>query len=147
MKGYTLDRIDKKILNVLENNSRISYTALSKAVNLSRPSIVDRINRLLDNNVIEKFGAVFSLKKIGRPVCMFIHISNIKLSVEEMLKLFDRDEIIEVYSVTGENNFILKAATADLDAVETLLMDLMPYGRIVTSLVVAKYDMKRQMVI
>lgn len=141
-----LDAIDKKLINLLEKNSRLSYTDLSKAVHLSRPSVVERINRLLDQNIIEKFTTVFSLKKIGRPVCLFIHISNIKLSVEEMLELFERDEIIEVYSVTGENNFILKAATADLESMEQLLKDLMPFCKLVTSLVISRYERDRPLI-
>lgn len=141
-----LDAIDKKLLNLLEKNARLSYTALSKAVHLSRPSVAERISRLLDQNVIEKFTALVSLKKIGRPVCLFLHISNIKQSVEGMLGLLDRDEVLEVYSVTGESNFIVKAAAADLEAMEALLRDLMPYCKIVTSLVIARHELNRPLV-
>lgn len=141
-----LDKTDKAILAALEKNSRISNADLARAVHISRPSIIKRINRFLEEGVIEKFTAVFSLKKIGRPVCSFIHISNIKLSVAEMLKILDRDEIVEIYSVTGENNFIAKTAVPAMEDMEKLLQDLMPYCRVVTSLVIIKHDVGRPLV-
>lgn len=141
-----LDRTDRNILAALEKNARVSNTDLARIVHISRPSIIKRINRFLEEGIIEKFTAVFSLKKIGRPVCSFIHISNIKLSVQEMLKVLDRDEIVEIYSVTGENNFIAKAAVSEIEEMENLLQDLMPYCKVVTSLVIIKHKVDRSLV-
>ena len=141
-----LDKTDRAILAALEKNARISNADLARAVHISRPSIIKRINRFLEEGIIEKFAAVFSLKKIGRPVCSFMHISNIKLSVAEMLKILDRDEIVEIYSVTGENNFIAKTAVSAMEDMEKLLQDLMPYCRVVTSLVIIRHDVNRPLV-
>lgn len=141
-----LDKIDRNILAILENNSRVSNADLARAVHISRPSIIKRINRFLEEGIVEKFSAVFSLKKIGRPVCSFMHISNIKLSVAEMLKILDRDEIIEIYSVTGENNFIAKAAVSEIEDIEKLLQDIMPYCKVVTSLVIISHKTGRPLV-
>ncbi len=141
-----LDKIDRNILAILENNSRVSNADLARAVHISRPSIIKRINRFLEEGIVEKFSAVFSLKKIGRPVCSFMHISNIKLSVAEMLKILDRDEIIELYSVTGENNFIAKAAVPEIEDMEKLLQDIMPYCKVVTSLVIINHKTGRPLV-
>lgn len=138
-----IDGIDKKLLKLLTENSRISYTDLSKAVHISRPSVTERISRFLELGIIERFTAVVNFKKIGRPICSFLHISDMKLSVEEMLKLFDRDETTEVYSITGENNFIVKVAVADMECLERLLEDLMPYCKVVTSLIITQYPTKR----
>ena len=60
-----LDKIDRNILAALENNSRMSNADLARTVHISRPSVIKRINRFLEEGVIEKFSAVFSLKKIG----------------------------------------------------------------------------------
>lgn len=140
-----IDSIDKKLLSLLTENSRTSYTDLSKSVHISRPSVAERISRFLELGVIEKFTAVISYKKIGRPLCSFLHVSNIKLSVEGMLKLFDRDEVLEIYSITGENNFIVKVAVADMGALERLLEDIMPHCKVVTSLVINQYPLKRSL--
>lgn len=138
-----IDGIDKKLLALLAENARLSYTDLSKAVHISRPSVTERISRFLELGIIERFTAVLNYKKIGRPICSFLHISDIKRSVEEMLKLFDRDEIIEAYSITGENNFIIKVAVSDMECLERLLEDLMPYCKVVTSLIITQYPLKR----
>lgn len=140
-----IDGIDKKLLSLLAENSRMSYTDLSKAVHISRPSVTERISRLLELGIIEKFTAIFNYKKIGRPICSFLHISNMKLSVEDMLKLFDRDEVIELYSITGENNFIVKVAVPDMECLERLLQEIMPHCKVVTSLIITQYPLKRSL--
>ena len=63
-----------------------------------------------------------------------------------MLKVLDRDEIVEIYSVTGENNFIAKAAVSEIEEMENLLQDLMPYCKVVTSLVIIKHKVDRSLV-
>lgn len=138
-----IDGIDKKLLALLVENSRMSYTDLSKAVHISRPSVTERISRFLELGIIEKFTAVLNYKKIGRPICSFLHVSDIRRPVEEMLRLFDREEVTEVYSITGENNFIIKVAVADMECLESLLEDLMPCCKVVTSLIITQYPLKR----
>ncbi len=137
------DNVDKKLIALLQQNSRISYTDLSKAVHLSRPSVVERINKFMENGVIEKFTTVFSPKGLGRSVSLFIQISNINVSVDEMMKVLDKDAILEVYAVTGKENFIIKAAVKDLDEMQDLLKELMHYGNIVSAVIIDKFSKSR----
>ena len=61
-----LDKTDRAILAALEKNARISNADLARAVHISRPSIIKRINRFLEEGIIEKFAAVFSLADSSR---------------------------------------------------------------------------------
>ena len=137
------DNVDKKLIALLQQNSRISYTDLSKAVHLSRPSVVERINKFIENGVIENFTTVFSPKRLGRSVSLFIQISNINVSVDEMMTVLDRDAILEVYAVTGKENFIIKAAVKDLDEMQDLLKEFMQYGNVVSSVIIDKFSKSR----
>lgn len=139
------DEVDRKLIELLQQNSRLSYTELSKTVHLSRPSVVERIHKLIDQGVIERFTASLSIKQLGYGVSMLIQISNINIHVDEMLKVLNRDEIIEIYSVTGKENFIVKAVSKNLDDMQDLLKELMRYGTIVTSLIIDKYSTKKDL--
>ena len=138
-----LDTLDIQILRLLERNSRISYTDISKSVQMSRPSVVERMNKLIEKGIIERFTMKLSVKKVGRPIAGFLHISNMKPPLATMLELLQRKEVIEVYSVTGENNFIAKVAVKDMEEMEVLLSDLMPFCRIVTSLIIIDHNVDR----
>ena len=139
------DEVDKKLIELLQQNSRMSYTDLSKAVHLSRPSVVERIHKLLDQGVIERFTTSLSVKHLGYSASMLIQISNINISVDEMLKVLNRDDIIEIYAVTGKENFIVKAVAKNLDDMQDLLKELMQYGTIVTALIIDKYSTKKNL--
>ena len=139
------DEVDKKLIALLQQNSRMSYTDISKAVHLSRPSVVERIHKLLEQGVIERFTANLSVKHLGYSASMLIQISNINIPVDEMLKVLNRDDIIEIYAVTGKENFIVKAVAKNLGDMEDLLKELMQYGTIVTSLIIDKYSSKRNL--
>ncbi len=139
------DEVDIKLIALLQQNSRMSYTDISKAVHLSRPSVVERIHKLLDQGVIERFTANLSVKHLGYSASMLIQISNINIPVDEMLKVLNRDDIIEIYAVTGKENFIVKAVAKNLGDMEDLLKELMQYGTIVTSLIIDKYSSKRNL--
>lgn len=141
-----LDDVDRKLITLLQENSRLSYTELSRLVHLSRPSVVERIHKLLEQGVIEKFTARVSAKHLGYAVSVLIQISNINVSVETLLKVLDKDAIIEVYAVTGKDNFIIKAVCINLDEMQDLLKELMQFGNIVTSLIIDKYSSRKSLI-
>jgi Lrp/AsnC family leucine-responsive transcriptional regulator len=72
--NYTIPNLDKKILSILHENSRISYTDISKQLDLSRVAIQTRINSLIEQGVIEKFTTVINPAKIGIHVSAFFNV-------------------------------------------------------------------------
>lgn len=131
-----MDEIDKELIILLQENSRITMTELSKKVNLSRPSVQERVNKLLEKGVIEAFTVIVNPKKIGRKVVFYIEISDLNLSYEEFVKIaLNKEAITEIHAVTGKANYIIKASTPDVDSMNELLEEFMGYGKIVTSIV------------
>lgn len=131
-----MDEIDRELIILLQENSRITMTELSKKVNLSRPSVQERVNKLLEKGVIEAFTVIVNPKKIGRKVVFYIEISDLNLSYEEFVEIaLTKEAITEIHAVTGGANYIIKASTPDVDSMNELLEEFMGYGKIVTSIV------------
>ncbi|MGI5972095.1 MAG: Lrp/AsnC family transcriptional regulator [Oscillospiraceae bacterium] len=133
-----MDEIDIKILKLLQENSRITISELSKKINLSRPSISERILRLQEQGIIEEFTSRISLKAIGRRILLFIEIEAMKTSpeiLEEML--INEADILECHRVSGKTNYIVKAAVDSIEGMTDLINRLIPYGSLCTSVVLS----------
>lgn len=141
-----IDDIDKKILTLLTENSRIAYTEISKKVHLSRTSVVARFTRLVQQGVIKRFTTELDRKKIGKPIQAFLHLSEMKRPVNETLQALNREEVTRFYLVTGENDYIINVALPDMESMEKLLNDLVPYGRVRTSVVITEYESDQSLI-
>ncbi|AOL17062.1 AsnC family transcriptional regulator [Sulfolobus sp. A20] len=106
---YYLDDIDKKILNILQQDSRIPFSRLAKMLNLSEATIYVRIKRLKESGVIKGFYTEIDYDKIGLSVVAFVLIKADPKRYENILKqLTEIKEIYEIYDVTGEYYAMVK---------------------------------------
>ena len=69
-----IDNIDIQILQILQENGRASASDISKAVNLSVPAISDRIKKLTDKGIIDKFVAILNHKNSGLDLTAYVFI-------------------------------------------------------------------------
>lgn len=131
-----MDEIDNEIIKILQEDSRTSITDISKMVNLSRPSVKERIDKMVEKGIIEYFTVTVDPKKIGRKVVFYIELADLNIShnifVEKML---EKEVITEIHAVTGKNNYIMKASAPDIEIMNGLLEELMAYGSVETSIV------------
>jgi Lrp/AsnC family transcriptional regulator, leucine-responsive regulatory protein len=133
-----MDKMDIKLLEVLQENSRITISELSKKLALSRPSITERMLRLQEKGIIEEFTTRISLTAIRRGTILLIQLSSLKVSnneFEQMIK--EDDDILECHRVTGNTSYFIKAAVNDMNNMRLLIDRLMPYGDVNTSVVLA----------
>ena len=105
-----LDLKDKKILNELFNDSRQSYRSIGRKVGLSKDIVVNRINKLTELGIIERFYTEINLFKLGY-LCFRFYISfqNTTLEIkEEIIKYFVKCKYsILVASIKGEYDLVL----------------------------------------
>jgi Lrp/AsnC family transcriptional regulator, leucine-responsive regulatory protein len=133
-----MDVIDVKLLELLQRNSRMTVSELSKRLALSRPSVSERLHRLQHSGIIEEFSARISLSKVGLDIQLFIQIGDLKKSPAEIEKFIEKEEgIIEAHRVTGTSGYILKAAVPDMAKMRMLIDRLMPFGALTTSVILA----------
>lgn len=131
-----MDEIDISILTLLQNDARISVSDLSKKLNLSRPSISERMLKLQEQGVIEEYTARISLKAAGRDVLLFIELSSLKDAPEIFeSKIAEESDILECHRVTGRSDYIIKAAVKDIESMTHLINRLIPFGNLSTSVV------------
>ncbi|WP_020587057.1 Lrp/AsnC family transcriptional regulator [Desulfobacter curvatus] len=115
-----MDRIDKKILNILQENGRITNAKLSRMVGISAPATLERVKRLEAAGVISHFTAVVDPEKVGLPIMVIVSItlSLSKLSSVPLIKekFAELDEVVECYQIAGAHDFILKVVAKDIKA-------------------------------
>ena len=114
-----LDFTDKKLLNLLQHDSKQTTKQLSLQLNLSVTAIYERIKKLEKGNVIQKYVAIVNKNKIEKSFLVFCHIKLIQHSKEyvttferEVLKL---EEVSECFHVSGAYDYILKVYVKDMD--------------------------------
>jgi len=115
-----LDKIDKQILNTLQENGKITNSKLSKIVGISAPATLERVKRLELAGVISHFTAVLDPEKIGLSIMALVSISLSLSSLSSVKaikeKFTELDEVIECYQIAGANDFILKVTARDIKA-------------------------------
>jgi len=120
-----LDRIDLKILKILQENSKITNLELSKKIGLSPAPTLERVKKLESTDIIQSYHAKVNADKIGLNVRTFVLVSlawNKENALENFIEKIGKiDEITEGYIVTGDGDFLLKIITKDISSYEQLL--------------------------
>jgi Lrp/AsnC family leucine-responsive transcriptional regulator len=138
-----LDEIDLAILQLLQEDGRISNVDLAARVELSPPATHTRLKRLQANGYIRKFTAILDQELVGFDMTCYVNISLRMHGVEELEQfrrnVLSMNQVLECYHVTGEFDYLLKIVVRnrrDLQQfVEHNLTSLPGVARIHTSLV------------
>ena len=114
-----LDDTDKKILELLQNNAKLTIREIAAQLNLSTTPIFDRIKRLEKNQIIVKHVALLDKTKIGKKLTCFVQISikdhSLALVKEFTRKVNSLDEVMECYHISGDADYMIKVVVRDMD--------------------------------
>ena len=137
-----LDAIDIKIINVLQEAGRTKRKTLADLVNLSLPSLSERLKKLEEHNIIEGYYAKINRKPFNLDLMAFITIiMSTSNKYDELSKhVEETPEILECHAVLGEGSHILKVLVKDTEALEKLLSKVQSWDgviRTVTSFVLS----------
>ena len=120
-----LDRIDLKILRILQESSKITNLDLSKKIGLSPAPTLERVKKLEHNGVIKSYHALVDPQAIDLKVQTFVLVSLAWQKEKALDHFLDKiraiDEITECYIITGEADFLIKVICADIPTYEQLL--------------------------
>lgn len=113
-----LDSIDRKILNILQNDNQISNLDLSKRVGLSAPPCLRRVRELRESGVITQDVSLLDPSKVGQNLVVFVSIT-LEKQREDLLSHFERrmmeePEVLQCYFVSGEVDYHLVIHVADM---------------------------------
>ena len=122
-----LDTIDIRILNELQNDSSHSNVELAKRVHLSPSPCLMRVKALKDKGVIRNYVALADPKILGLGLNVFISISLKEQSKESLAEFENRipehDEVMECYLMTGDSDYLIRVAVADMAALEKFILE------------------------
>ena len=123
-----LDAYDRKLLRLLQDNNKLSQRQLADAVNLSPSAVNRRIAALEAEGVIVANTAVVDPAQVGKTITVLVEVTleNERLDLlDEVRKRFvDCPQIQQVYYVTGDFDFLLVLAVADMTEYERLTREL-----------------------
>ena len=127
MPSGTWDAIDRRILEVIQEEARISNAELATRVGLSPSPCWRRVRALEDAAVIRRYVTLVDAQAIGLPINVFATVT-LEKQVERALERFERavaerPEVMECYLMTGEFDYLLRIMVPSLGAYERFLMD------------------------
>ncbi len=121
MPKKSLDATDRKILELLQADGRMSLAELAEKVGLSPSPCLRRV-RMLEDGVISRYVAVLDQRAVGLPVSVFVSIKLEKQrqeSLDRFAKAIERwPEVLECYLMTGSRDYWMRVVVPDLDAYE-----------------------------
>ena len=110
------DKTDGKILNVITNDSRLSYRKIAKKIGVSTLTVLTRMKKMQENGVIKGYSAVIDHKKLGLGLTALIEVKTTKGHVVVGEKLLaGLENVYGVWGVTGQTDAIILAKFADTD--------------------------------
>lgn len=127
MPEHRLDEIDRRLLQALQADGRMSIQDLAARVGLSASPCARRVRLLEDAGVIKGYAAVVDQDKLGLPVSVFASIK-LERQREEELDRFAAavmrwPEVADCFLMTGPRDYLLRIIVSDLAAYERFLKD------------------------
>jgi Lrp/AsnC family transcriptional regulator for asnA, asnC and gidA len=125
LKKMRLDEIDRKLLNLLQEDAKVPYAELAGRLGISPSGVHKRVKRLVEEGVIKKFVAVIDPQVSGKKLKAFIGISTEPGKCGEVIaKLEERPEVLEIHEAAGEHDLFLKVITEDTTKLNEILHEI-----------------------
>ena len=122
-----LDATDLRILTELQQDSSLTNIELARRVHLSPSPCLTRVKALEANGVIGRYVALVNPKQLGLNLSVFISISLKEQSKTALAEFEERiaehDEVMECYLMTGDSDYLIRVAVADITALEKFILE------------------------
>ena len=127
MAEIQLDGFDRRIIDQLQRNGRISNVDLAKAVGLSPSPCLRRVRFLEDAGIIDRYVAILNQSSAGFSLSVFVQVT-LERQVETALETFERiiaerPEVMEAYLMTGDSDYLLRIVVPEVSDYEVFLKD------------------------
>ncbi len=133
-----MDAIDKKILELLQVNGRMTVKEITQTISLTAPAVSERIKRLEKEGVIEGYTALVNPRLIGRSVHAIINISIQPGDTDKLLNLVNNEPMVtECHHVTGAYSYLVKVDAAEIADLEKLILKFQKMGETSTQIILS----------
>ncbi len=121
-ENWSPDAIDSRLLALLDDNARISVAEMARAVNMSSPSINERLKRMEELGVINKYSLELDPESLGYPLTALVRMRQYPGKLKQLEALIqDIPEIIECDKVTGEDCFYARICFQSMPQLDDIL--------------------------
>ncbi|MDJ0770858.1 MAG: Lrp/AsnC family transcriptional regulator [Ilumatobacter sp.] len=140
-----LDAINRDIVDLLQDDGRMSYRELGERVGLTPPAVTERIRKLEEQGVIVGYRAQVDYERLGFPLLCVIRLNAPRgaAGVDEAIR--NIPEVIEANRVTGSESHVIRLRARSTEHLETLLHELWAFGDSVTNIVTSSPVDRRPM--
>jgi Lrp/AsnC family transcriptional regulator len=140
-----MDRVDKKILRILQADANVPIAAVAEQVGLSQTPCWKRIRRLEETGVIEKRVAIVNPEKIGLGITVFVSIQAPDHSQEWLARFAESvtamPEVMDFYRMAGDVDYMLRVVVPDMQTYDAFYKRLI--GAVSLRNVTSRFAMER----
>ena len=122
-----LDNTDLQILHLLQHDARLTNKEIADKLGKTVTPIYERIKRLHQEGIIQKYVAIVDRKKIGKTLTAYLNVQ-LKQHTQQMLKEFDKfivqfPEVMECYHMAGIYDYLLKVVVKDMEDYQDFIIN------------------------
>ena len=143
MQKFNVDDISHKILGLLQENARMSYTEIGQKIGMASTSVKERIEKMEDAGVIKQYTIKLDDEKLGYPINAIITLSCSgaytpkEQVIVDMLSVYP--QVLEVLRISGKNDFLIKVCVRSMNEYKEINYKLGKFGQIETSFIVTSF--------
>ncbi|NAW51982.1 winged helix-turn-helix transcriptional regulator [Elizabethkingia argentiflava] len=124
---YHLDDKNKQILEILQQDAKLSVKEIASRIQLSFTPTYERIKNMEESGIISKYVALIDRQKIGLKVAAYCNVTLKEQSKQALMKfeeaIKDIPEIVETISVSGNYDYMLKVVATDIDSYNKFIIN------------------------
>lgn len=131
-----LDEVDWKLIGLLQEDGRLTFTELGRRVSLSAPATTERVRRLEQLGVIVGYRAVVDVRRLGLPVEAVVRVRVRSLDTPRFReRIVVLPQVLDADHVTGDDCWVLRVVCRSTGDLEAFVEQAQRYGDTTTSLV------------
>ncbi len=140
-----MDAIDRKILELLQKNGRMTVKEITQTISLTAPAVSERIKRMEKDGVIEGYTAIVNPRKMGRSVHAIINVSVQPADTDKLLTMVTNDPmVVECHHVTGEYSYMIKVDAFEISDLEKLIVKFQKMGETSTQIILSSPILRKE---
>lgn len=140
-----IDMLDRRLLELLSENARLSMKELADKVGLSPPAAAERVRKLEESGVIEGYTIRLNPGAVGLPLAVHMRLRPMPGELARVASLLqETPEIVEAERVTGDDCFVARAFVRGVEELESLIDRFLPYSATNTAIIQSS-PVKRRM--
>lgn len=135
----SIDQVDYKIINILRENSKLSFKEIGDKIHMTGQAVGVRVNKLIDEGIIEHFSIVVNKEKLGINITALIKVYMKKLEHLKIRNLIDNtDIIVEAYRTSADCCYLLKVETSSNEELNRILDNISEFATYQLTLSIGK---------